>query len=393
MEFLNNHTLAHYTKTSYWATLQKGVHHLVGLENNGELVATALILEKKWLGKSYFYIPAGPCLDFHKTDITSTFFDHLISFAIERNVFMIRTDPNLLRVSRDTEGNQIDGESNEFVTNFLISKGFIHKGYGYAYNGSWMNRFTLILNIQPSFEEIFSGFNKSRQNRLRRHDAMGITTRIGKIEELSTLCAVEKDLAEIQGFKPHSQAFFKKYLEVFKENSRFYITEVNLHTLENTTLDEINSKKYAKDLEALESKKNLLVTIRDLRKKFGNHCAIAAGITLFFGNQAWNLYLYNKKEFTFLNGSDNTHIFSIQDLKKNHVEFYDLCGFSGKTNKEDPHYGLYSYKSSFGTKFVERIGEFDYILSQKKYNHFLSSYRLYNRIRRKLNYLLNKKAK
>ncbi len=391
MNFISDHFLAHYTKTSMWAHLQKAIPHYVGLKKNEEIIASALILEKKWLGFTYFYIPAGPCFEMDNLDSLSELIKNIIDFAKERNAFMIRTDPNIQRCSKNIQGETIDGINNEFITEFLIQLGFNHKGYGYAYNGSWMNRFTLLLNIEPDFDTIFSGFIKSRQNRLKRHEKMGISTRIADESEVNQLCILEKDLAKYQGFKPHSPQFFKKLLNAFQGQSVFYLTEINLSTLYQMTLDELNSNKYAKDKEAYESKKKSLNEIEVLQKKFGDKTVIAGGITLYFNHQSWNLYLYNKKEFTFLNGSDNTHIFSIQDLKKKGVTQYDLCGFSGNVDKKDPYYGLYNYKSSFGTTYIEQIGEFDYVLSPPIYKFFLNTYRIYSKVRRRINYHLNKK--
>ncbi|MFV0479779.1 MAG: lipid II:glycine glycyltransferase FemX [Anaerorhabdus sp.] len=384
LSFISQQELAHYSKTPFWADFQTSTRHYVGLNNGNELVASAMILERKWFGLPYFYIPAGPCLDIHNYEVFSKLLNGIIEFSKQRKAFMIRLDPNIQRVSRDIYGTQTDEISNEFITEFLIQQGFKHKGYGYAYNGSWTNRFTLVLDIQPNYDEIFNKFIKSRQNRLRRHDIMGISSRLANPSELHHLCLLEKDLSEAQGFKPHSVAFFQKLLSCFKDNSQFYLTEVDLSILHQNTLDELNSNKYAKDKEAYASKKKSLTTIEALQQQFGQKAVIAGGITLYFGKQAWNLYLYNKKEFTFLNGSDNTHIFSIQDLKSRGITSYDLCGFSGNSDKNDPYYGLYNYKSSFGTKFIEYIGEFDYINSEKKYNFFISSYRHYRRLYRKI---------
>ena len=76
-------------------------------------------------------------------------------------------------------------------------------------------------------------------------------------------------------------------------------------------------------------------------------------------DRSWDLYTYNHKDFNFIKAVDNLHRFAIEDMKNHGVLRYDMCGFSGVTEKSDPHYGLYDYKRSFGSVYTERIGEFD----------------------------------
>ncbi len=393
MSFISSHPLLHYMKTPMWANFKKSDIHLVGLEENNQLIATALILEKKWFGKSYFYIPTGPCLDFNQLPIFKTFLDYIKKFAKEKKAFMIRMDPNIQRCSRDIKGVQTDDFSNEFVTDFLLQEGFQHKGYGYAYNGSWTNRFSLILDINRPFDEIFKNISKSRQNTIRRQEKTGISTRIASFDELNHLCILEKDLSLTQGFKPHPLRFFQNLYKAFENHVQFYITEMNLKARYAFIAEEINSKKYAKDLAALNSKKEELRKINDLITLHGESVVITCGLNLFIGKKSWNLYTYNKKEFTFAQGMDNMHTFAFQSSQKLGVEKYDFCGFSGSTDKTDPYYGLYHYKSSFGSEFTEYLGEFDFIISTQFYNFFLMSYRYHSKIKRKLSTLLYKKEK
>lgn len=126
----------------------------------------------------------------------------LIQLAENAKVDFLRVDPNVLRMERDIKGNPIEGgENHEAITALLTSLGFVHKGYGYAYNGSWVNRYTLIIDLTPSIEEIVRHFSKARQNSLRRHAVIGVTTRLGTKDDVPQLCEFERQLSQIQGFK------------------------------------------------------------------------------------------------------------------------------------------------------------------------------------------------
>ena len=71
---------------------------------------------------------------------------------------------------------------------------------GMAYNGSWVNRFTLIIDLKPSVAQIVQRFSKARLNSLRRHEVIGVSTRTGGRQDLPALCEFERQLAQIQDF-------------------------------------------------------------------------------------------------------------------------------------------------------------------------------------------------
>lgn len=387
IEFIQHHPLIHYMKTPQWASMQdnKTKTHYLGFEIDSILVATALVIEKKFIGKNYLYIPWGPCFDYTKLSQFDEVIEYLKIFAHERNAFMLRIDPNIIRISRDIDGNSVDGINNENITSRFIQHGFNHKGYGYAYNGSWVNRYTLLVDLNKELDEIFKNFAKPRQTAIKRHAIIGVKTRLGTPNDLPALCEFEKELAQTQGFKPHSLAFFNQYLQNFSKYARFYVTEIDLNQMISGLDEEIHSKKYAKDKEALQSKQKEYQEACELKNKFGDCLVIAAGLFLYYGNTSWDLYTYNKKMFGFVKPVDNLHYFAMQDMKKLGVSTYDMCGFSGVTNKDDPYYGLYSYKRSFGSSFTEYIGEFDYIINKKEYTTFKKQYRFVSRVKRKIN--------
>lgn len=392
-EFVQRHELNHYMKTSMWANTQEKntIPFFVGFKEEDNLIGTALVLKKKWANKSYLYVPWGPCIDYHDSLRLLECLELLKQFAKSEDCFMLRIDFNILRVTRDIDGNQIEGINNEHITEIIKECGFQHKGYGYAYNGSLVNRYTLITDISKPVEEIFKSYAKPRQTAIKRHQIMGVTTRLGTNDDLDSLCEFEKELTASQGFKPHSKAFFNLLLSSFKEHARLYITEISLVTMVQGLSDEINSKKYAKDKEALASKQKEIENALLLQKKYGDVVVIAAGLFLYFGNKSWDLYTYNKKEFGFVKPVDNLHYFAMQDMKNLGVTDYDMCGFSGVTNKDDPYYGLYSYKRTFGSEFTEFIGEFDYILNEKDTLNFKKQTRFISRVKRKIHSLRYKK--
>ncbi len=393
-EFVINHPSSHYMKTSNWARHKERegfIPHFYAMEKEGQIRATALVLEKKnpFVMSSYFYIPWGFCIDYRETDLVSEFIHHIREIAARKKVMFIRMDPNVLRMERDIHGNEIEnGENNEFVTELLKKEGFTHFGYKYGYSGTWVNRYTLVIDTSPSMDEIIRNFTKTRQNNLKRHRQMGITTRIGTKEDIKYLCKFEKQLTETQGFKPKKPEFFEKILDDFKEHAVIYITECSLNHIIQSLDEEIHSKKYAKDKDAYDSKVKELEKFKKLKQQYGDHVVLAAGLFIRFQSKSWDLYTYKNTELIFLKAIDSLHAFVIEDMKNHGVTFYDMCGFSGSVEKSDPYYGLYDYKRSFGSRFVEQIGQFDMILDPKKTALYNKGLHNINRVKRKVNRLL-----
>lgn len=390
-EFVTHHSGNHYMKTSCWAKHKKRdgyTPHFCAMEDNGELKATALILEKRnpFVMAPYFYIPWGFCVDYKDTELVKQFIAEIKAMAIDHKAMFIRMDPNVLRMERDIRGSQIEGgENNEYVTQLLVSQGFEHFGYQYGYSGTWVNRYTLVIDTHPSIEEIRKGFTKTRQNNLKRHRLLGITTRTGTKDDIKYLCQFEKELTQTQGFKPKRPEFFENLIDDFGEHAVIYVTECSLNHIVQSLDNEIHSNKYAKDINAYNSKVKELEQFKKLREQNGDHVVLAAGLFIRFNEKSWDLYTYKRTEFIFLHAVDSLHAYAIEDMKNHGVTFYDMCGFSGVPEKSDPYYGLYEYKRSFGSQFYEQLGQFDMILDHKKTALYNKGLHNFNRVKRKLN--------
>lgn len=382
-EFVLNHFNSHYGKTSMWAEVKRYQEKYnpvyTGLYDDDQLVATAVLLIKRKWGIRYAYIPWGICMDYNNTKLVQTFSHALVNYAKKHHLAFIKMDPNVRR------------EGNEWFTELLKECGWTHKGYGYGYDGSWSNRYTLMIDITPDYQEIYKRFSSPRKSAIKKHNVYSIHTRLADQSELGTLCKLEKILAEEKGFTPHSEEFFANIMNNFPNNHVYAISTLNLDESIEKIEVELNSKKYAKDPEARAAKEKSRNELIELKKKYGTEVEIAAGLFLYASKMSWDLYLYKCSDFNFINGTDEIHQFMIQTMKEKGVELYDMCGFSGSVDPKDPYYGLYLYKSSFGSTIVEHIGEFNYLVQPSAFVRFNKVDRLYRKIRRKIGFITNKK--
>ena len=396
-EYVEKHPYGHYMKTPMWGEYKTKTEHtswkmLVYTDDNG-ICGTAMAIIGRWMTHKYIYVPWGPCIDYENADIVKEAFALLKDYAKQEGAVFLRTDPNVVRMPHDIHGNVLEGTNHEYVTELLKEAGYRHKGYGYAYDGSWTNRYTLMVDLSGTMEDVKKRFSAPRRRAINRHELWAVSSRIGDASDLPVLMEFEKQLSEQDGFKPHSREFFQGLLDAFGDHAVIYVASVDLDQMLENTAKELTSKKYRKDPEARQGVEKTMEKARELKLRYGSHVDIAAGLFIRFGENSWDLYTYNHKDFNFLNSVDAIHALAMEDMQKHGVLHYDMVGFSGVTTKDDPEYGLYFYKSSFGPEYIERLGQFDYVYNESRYKRFDLERRGFNKIRRKVVHTLYAKKK
>ena len=83
---------------SLWADVKNNWDHLFTcVKENDEIVATAMVLIRKLpLGKTLFYIPRGPVMDYNNHDLVSFMLSHLKEEAKKQHAIVLRFDPSIL---------------------------------------------------------------------------------------------------------------------------------------------------------------------------------------------------------------------------------------------------------------------------------------------------------
>ena len=72
------------------------------------------------------------------------------------------------------------------------------------------------------------------------------------------------------------------------------------------------------------------------------------------------------------------HYAGVKYAIDNHYKRYNFYGITGDFNKDNPLYGLYLFKKSFGGHVVELLGEFDLVISPFWYHSYNLAYSLYS---------------
>ena len=370
--FVENHIYTHYQKTSTWGEYRVNycgdeAYLMIGAFDEQQLVGTAMvtITRRKGIGK-VAYVAQGLCIDYQNKKLV-----HLLIDAIHRNVkpykvTCLKMDFNVKRCLHAIDGSVIEGEDNQWLTDFLVSMGFKHRGYGYAYDGSWANRFTLIAPVSKDKYE--KTVQKSLMQAVNRQLKTGLIVRDGCDEDLRAFVKAAQALGDKKHFTADNETYFSNYINANKPYSVFKIAEIDYELKAKIFEEELNSSKVRRNPELLASvQRKYEQAVADVNA--GKTKEILGGaIYMRIGNMLFDPYTYTFKEHNEFKAAACLHIATSRQYVPMGVDYLDFVGFAGNTDVNDPYYGLYDFKSKFGSEFVEYIGEFDYVYKKNQYN-------------------------
>ncbi len=364
-EFVASHPYGHFMKTTAWGKFRVEIekdeaYYPCVLMENDCIIASALavVTHRKGLGK-VLYVPWGPCLDYENRKLVEMMVEHLDQLARKNNTTLLKIDLNVERVHHEIHGEVIDdGFNNEHITSMFESMGFQHKGYGYAYNGSWVNRYTLITSLQEG--DYTQRIKKQVYRRALRNIHLGVSTRQGTDADFELFAQFGKELSDSHHFVPKTAEYFRRYVHYLQPYAKFIVTEVDYHQRLQALIEDSESKKIRRDKEALAAvMKNIEETKQQLDKGI-DKLVLCGSIYVQIGKKCYVMYLYNDKSHTEFTPSACSHILTMSQMKNAGVEDFDFVGFATTTPGE-PYYGLWEFKSTLGSRYVEYLGEFDRI--------------------------------
>lgn len=412
-KFARKSPISHFQQTSAWANLKATngwKAHFVGVKEKDALIAASLILEKPLpLGRSMFYAPRGPLLDYKNESLLKFFVQNVKTYAKKHHVIFFKVDPEIVNIERDQDGNPVkDGENNSSIVSSLKKLGFKH--HGFNIEGNIAPQYTFVLNLNGRTEdELFANFDGNHRTKLRKNEKNHVAIRKMTFDELSIYKDITTHTADRRGFEDRPLSYYEEMWKALGDDLVIYLATVNL----NEYIDAINAEKAGKDAEKVELEKlleksshkekierkiaNVDKDLAELEKrlKHTKNCLKSAdkdGIL----NLGASMFVKTDREITSLFGgaygeyrefnaaySLNWEI--IKYAAQNNYQKYNFYGISEFKDPESPTYGLYYFKRGFGGQVEEYIGEFDLVISKFWYLGYKLAYELPKSIRRRKN--------
>lgn len=388
-KFVYNHpTKSHFMQSYAWGEVSraKGFQpHYIGLKENDELVATALILEKKLVSKyCYFYIPRGFVTDFENKQFVLEMTKALKTYGKKHHAIFIAIDPDIPLQSLDKDGNVIkDGKDHYWLVDYLKEIGYHHHGFNQNFENR-EPRYTFRLDLTPDIEEIRKQTHPTTRNIINRGNPYHLNCFLGTDENIADFYTTMQETAKREKLTIPPIEYYQTFYHILHNfnMSDLYVVRVNIENL--TKIYRQKKEKIEQDFHKLESGKQndrvnkqkkelqnqLDKVLRDLKKIElidEKELVLSSMITVKYHDKVWTVHGGNHSLLRELNANYFIYWNIIEDAKKNGFHMVDFFGTTGNPDPQNPIYGIHLFKKRLGGEYCEFIGEFDLILNKPLY--------------------------
>ncbi len=180
---------------------------------------------------------------------------------------------------------------------------------------------------------------------------------------------------------------FKEY----EKNTKNELEEVEkalkdrIYKHDNNLL-KMNEKKYEstnkQDKESIERLKKQIDKIKSYQQEYGDKKNLGTILFLVYGNEVLSLFGGTDDNLMQFQSAYTVHYAGIKYAIDHGYKRYNFYGITGDFRKENPLFGLYLFKKSFGGHVVELIGEYDLIISKFWYHSYNIAFGLYHKLKK-----------
>lgn len=413
--FADKHPQITFHQTEEWANLKKVNNwqaHYVGLENdNDEIVAGAMILSKTLpiIKKKMFYSPRGFLIDYNDKKLLETFTNELKKYIKKEQGIFVKIDPFVEYQEHDNDGNIVkDGYNNKSAVENLKQLGYKFFGFNLMQDTlqpRWMH---VIETKNRTLNDVMKDMESKTRQILRKNERCGITTREITRDELPIFKDIMKHTSDRREFVDRPLSYYEAMWDNLHDSGilKILIAEIDFNIYEKNTIEEkeetekslkeriykkdkgilkMNEEKFnssnKQDEETIKRLEKQLEKIKELKKEYGDKEILGGILFLIYGNEVLSLHGGSHAKLMQFQSAYTIHFEGVKMAVEGNYNRYNFYGITGDFRKENPLYGLYLFKKSFGGHVVELIGEYDLIISKFWYNTYNIAFNLYHKLK------------
>ena len=411
-KFADKHNQITFHQTKEWADLKLTngwKSSYVGLKDKDKIVAGALLLSKKIpipiINKKMIYSPRGFLIDYNDYNLLETFTKELKKYAKEQDAIFIKIDPYVEYVEHDNEGNVVqNGYDNKKAVENLVKLGYKHFGFNLMQDTlqpRWMH---VIETENKTLDDVMKDMESKTRQILRKNEKCGITTREITREELPIFKDIMQHTSDRREFIDRPLSYYENMWDNLHDSGilRILIAEIDFNEYEKNTKEELeqnkneledrinkkeknllkmNEKKYEQsnkqNKEAIERLEVQLEKIKSLKEEHGEKVVLGGILFLIYGNEVLSLYGGSDEKLMQFQSAYTVHFAGVKMAVEENYKKYNFYGITGDFRKENPLYGLFLFKKSFGGHVAELIGEFDLVINKPLYMLYTYSFKAY----------------
>ena len=367
---------------SNWAKVKNNWNHYLTsmTDENENIVASALILTRDFpLGKKLFYIPRGPILDYHNTELVGLYFSKIKELAKKDNAIAVIFDPKIYS-RRYPYHNRMDDIplENEDIIQTLKNLGAEHKGYTKMINETYQPRFNAEMDVEEDYME---KMDRKTVRSIERAYRRGAEIYEGR-EYLDDFCEAMHYTEVRKNVALRNKEYFQNMIDVYQDKCILAVAKLNfpkqmeicknrLEENKNALTQEGLTKKQKKEIEkAIGEDEDELKKLQEDYEAEGKDEIVLTGILGLFNDKMMELaYMGNNPRSIRLRASYAIYNHCLDYCAKHGIR---ECSFGGIEGTLDD--GLTIFKSNFIMNVEEYIGEFTFVLQPTLFHLFDSVY-------------------
>ena len=414
-KFADKHSQITFHQTKEWALLKEKngwEAHYIGLDDNTRIVGAALLLSKRMpiIKKNLFYSPRGILIDYNDKTKLKTFTEQVKKYIKENKGFLLKIDPYVEYQERDNNGDIIkEGYDNKKAHNNLIKLKYKHLGFN-TMQDTLQPRWMHVIDTKNKTEEdIQKNMESKTRQILRKNEKLGVVTREITRDELPLFKDIMQSTSDRREFIDRPLSYYEDMWDALHDKGilKILIAEADFNIYEKNTIEEkkeleralktriykhdnnllkMNEKKFnstnKQDEERIEQLNKQLDKIKEYKKEYGEKTILGGILFLIYGKEVLSLFGGSIETLMNFQSAYTLHYAGIKYAIDNNYDRYNFYGITGDFNKENPLYGLYLFKKSFGGKVVELLGEYDLIINPFWYHVYKIMYNTYHNIKK-----------
>lgn len=390
---------SHFLSSYEWGEVCKkrgNIVHRVGVEKNGQLVASAMMIQKRLvLGYSYFYIPRGFMMDYSNLELLAYMTEQVHQYCKKHKGIYFKIDPDIKLQTIDIEGKVVEGEDNHQLVEWFKKKGYTHLGFNYFFERE-QPRFTFRIPLEDDLETIEGRYSRTTKARIKQSVNSQVEVVKGTAEDVKEFVRLMIMTEKRQDFFSHEKEYYQYFYDILAKSDMvtLYLGKVNIAKLQEKAASELEAlEAERKELEGVESKKAInrckeidkkIVSVKGqfelLKDKPQGEVVVSTYFITKYMDKAWALYAANDMTYGKFYGNYAVYRQQIRDAKEEGRKIFDVFGTIGKPGSDSRLAGLYEFKKKWGGEYTEFIGEFDYVENKGMYFLYKKLIPLYHKM-------------
>lgn len=359
-------------------------YEFIGLIDNNDLIAASLILYKKIGNYYYGYSPRGFLIDYSNYYLLNEFTKLIKEYYKNRNFAFIKINPEVAIAKLNKKTQNFEYNDNYITVNNLIRCGY-KKLKDNMYFEALLPRINAILNLK-TFD--INTFNKNTRNKIKKAIRKGLTLELADQSKIPILYNL------IKNYSDKSEFYINNLYNVFNKNNsldfflvkvnfkEFLINSQNYYNYEYEKNSYLNNKIIInRSSEAINAKMNSDKALLSYKNDIAEASKYLNSVETLYVAGAMVVKYHNRISIK-ISGFDHTLkryssnyflYFAILSYYQNKYDYADLDGITADLSKDSKYYGLNRFKLGFNPDIYEYPGEFDLVINENVYNHWLKN--------------------